>query len=69
MKSLELAEIVKRRREELGITQKDLAEMSGIHLRSISTIESGDANPTLEIISQIADILGLEILLKVKGIE
>lgn len=67
MNSIELADIIKNRREELGITQKDLAEMSGIHLRSISTLESGSANPTLEAMTKIGDVLGLEVLMKVKG--
>jgi len=67
MKSTEFAELIKRRRKELRITQIDLAEMSGIHLRSISTIESGVANPSLDVMNKIADILGLEVTVKVKG--
>jgi y4mF family transcriptional regulator len=67
MKSIELAGILKKRREELGITQKDLAEMSEVHLRTLSTIESGKANPSLDAINKILDVLGLEILIKVKG--
>jgi transcriptional regulator with XRE-family HTH domain len=68
MNSQELAEIIKKRREELGISQKDLAEMSEIHLRSISKLESGESNPTLELLNQIAEILGLELNIKVKEI-
>jgi transcriptional regulator with XRE-family HTH domain len=69
MNSQELAEIIKKRREELGISQKDLAEMSEIHLRSISKLESGESNPTLELLNQIAEILGLELNIKVKEIK
>jgi transcriptional regulator with XRE-family HTH domain len=68
MKSQELAEIIKNRREELGISQKDLAEMSAIHLRSISNLESGKSNPTLDVLNQITKILGLKIHIKVKEI-
>jgi transcriptional regulator with XRE-family HTH domain len=68
MNSQELAGIIKKRREELGISQKDLAEMSEIHLRSISKLESGESNPTLELLNQIAEILGLELNIKVKEI-
>ena len=68
MESLEFAELIKSRRKELRITQKDLAEMSGIHERSISTIESGVANPSLDVMNKIADILGLEVTVKVKAI-
>lgn len=69
MNSQELAGIIKKRREELGISQKDLAEMSEIHLRSISKLESGVSNPTLELLNQIAEILGLELNIKVKEIK
>ncbi len=69
MNSQELAGIIKKRREELGISQKDLAEMSEIHLRSISKLESGESNPTLELLNQIAEILGLELNIKVKEIK
>jgi transcriptional regulator with XRE-family HTH domain len=68
MNSQELAEIIKNRREELGISQKDLAEMSAIHLRSISNLESGKSNPTLDVLNQITKILGLKIHIKVKEI-
>jgi y4mF family transcriptional regulator len=67
MKSIELADIIKKRREELGITQKDLAEMSEVHLRTLSTIESGKANPSLDAINKVLDVLGIELLIKVKG--
>lgn len=67
MKSTELANIIRKRREELNITQKDLAEMSGVNLRSISNIESGVSNPSLEVLNKIAEILGLEIVIKVKA--
>ncbi|MFY8108305.1 MAG: helix-turn-helix domain-containing protein [Bacteroidia bacterium] len=68
MNSQELAEIIKNRREELGISQKDLAEMSAIHLRSISNLESGKSNPTLDVLNQITKILGLKIHINVKEI-
>ena len=67
MKSIEFAELIKRRRKELRLTQIDLAEMSGIHQRSISTIESGVANPSLDAMNKIADILGLEVTVIVRG--
>jgi len=67
MTSTELANIIRKRREELSITQKDLAEMSGVNLRSISNIESGVSNPSLEVLNKIAEILGLEIAIKVKA--
>ena len=58
---------IKSRRKELKITQATLAEISGISLNTLSRIEVGKANPTIEILSKIADILGLELKLEVKN--
>ena len=58
---------IKLRRKELKITQATLAELSGISLNTLSRIEVGKANPTIEMLSKIADILGLELKLEVKN--
>ncbi len=63
---MNINEIIKRRRLLLRITQQDLAELSGASLRTIKDIESGAANPSLHILSKIADILGMEVSLQVK---
>lgn len=59
-------EVIKRRRGILKITQQDLAELSGVSLRTIKEIESGKANPSFNTLSKIVDILGMEITLTVK---
>lgn len=41
---------VKRRRLSLGITQEELAEVSGIHRTYISGIERGERNPTIDLV-------------------
>lgn len=58
---------IKLRRKELKITQVTLVELSGISLNTLSRIEGGKANPTIEMLSKIADILGLELKLEVKN--
>lgn len=63
---MDLKEIIKERREYLGITQQDLAEMSQIGLATIKNIERGKGNPSLNIINSILDILGLEAEYKVR---
>ncbi len=52
----------------LGITQEQLSDLSGVALRTIKAIETGKANPTLETLKKIADILGLELKLEIKKI-
>lgn len=57
---------IKKRRKALKITQPHLAELAGISVNSLYKIERGQANPTLDLIEKIADVLGLEIKLEVK---
>lgn len=57
---------IKERREILQVTQETLAELSGVGLRTLKQFESGKGNPTLLTITKLADVLGLEIALKIK---
>jgi transcriptional regulator with XRE-family HTH domain len=57
---------IKERREMLKITQENLADLSGVGLRTIKQLEAGKANPTYRTIQEIADVLGLELVLQVK---
>lgn len=59
---------IKERREALQVTQERLAELSGVGLRTIKQFESGKGNPTLLTLQKIADVLGLEVELKVKNL-
>ncbi|MFY8110360.1 MAG: helix-turn-helix domain-containing protein [Bacteroidia bacterium] len=62
----DLIQIIKERRNELQVTQESLAELSGVGLRTLKQFESGKGNPTLLTIQKLADVLGLELCLKVK---
>ena len=64
----ELITTIKARRQALQVTQETLAEMSGIGLRTLKQFESGKGNPTLLTLQKLADVLGLEISLKVKNV-
>jgi len=59
----EIGEKIKDRRDTLGITQPDLAEMAGVNINTIYNIESGRGNPTLSKLNNILNILGMEITL------
>ncbi|MBR2091243.1 MAG: helix-turn-helix transcriptional regulator [Fibrobacter sp.] len=52
------------RRKELNISQADLAEMSGVSLRTVNGIESGRANPSVKVLFEILQVLGLVVTLK-----
>lgn len=58
---MELKEVMKGRREQLLLSQQDLAEMSGVSLATVKDIERGKGNPSLLTVRKILDILGLEI--------
>ena len=53
-------------REEAKLTQKDLAEKTGIYQADISKIERGVGNPSLLTLKRLAD--GLDMTLKLEFI-
>ncbi|MDL2266636.1 helix-turn-helix domain-containing protein [Desulfovibrio sp. OttesenSCG-928-G15] len=50
-----LAENLKARRKDAGLSQEEFAEQVGISKAQISEIERGIANPTIGILEKIAD--------------
>ena len=47
--------------KEKGMTQGDLAEKTGLSVRTIQIIESGEVDPRTYTLHQIADALGINI--------
>ncbi len=47
-----------RLREELNITQQELADRTGINRADISRIEHGNANPSLKTMKRLASAMG-----------
>ena len=62
----ELGGIIKARRAVLNITQPHLAEMAGISLNTLYKIETGQANPTIETVEKLLEVLGLQITIQPK---
>lgn len=50
---------VRSRREELGLTQEDLAEAAGIHRTYLSDVERGSRNLSLLNIERLGEALDL----------
>ena len=50
----------------LGLTQQDLSDYTGLSVRFIKSVEAGKGNPSIQSLSKIAEVLGMEIVLKVK---
>jgi transcriptional regulator with XRE-family HTH domain len=64
----EIGKSIKLRRKALKITQPNLAQLAKVATNTLYKIERGQANPTMNIIEKITDVLGLEITLEVKKI-
>jgi len=64
--SEKIGRLLRARRKFLQLRQRDLAELAGVGLRGLSAIESGRGNPTLNQLSAIAGVLGLEVTLTQK---
>ena len=62
----EIGEIIRKRRELLGLVQPQLASISGVSRRTIQLVEMGKANPSIDTLIKIADPLGLTIKLLMK---
>lgn len=57
--------IIRERRELLNVTQQDLADISGVSLRAIKSIENGKGNPSIDTLKKLTDVLGIEIIMRV----
>jgi transcriptional regulator with XRE-family HTH domain len=63
---------VKRRRQELGLTQEQLANDTDLHQRWISNVETGKRNPSYASLRRLAaglDLAASELLARAEQIE
>ncbi len=67
MKIEELGKLIKHRRMVLGLTIRELADLTGMSKTTISQIELGNSNPTFEVLQSIFEYLNLEIKVEVKN--
>ena len=51
-------------RKNIGLTQKQLSEKTGIAQGDISKIETGDANPSLKTLQRLAAGMGMKLRLE-----
>ncbi len=56
-----LGDIIKHRRQELGISQAELARAAGVHLRQIRRYESNEQQPVLPVAVRLAGALGISV--------
>ncbi len=58
--------IIKNRRKELNLEQVDLQDYAQIGSTTLSKLEMGKLNITIDNLEKITEVLGLELVLKVK---
>ncbi len=62
--SMEFGKAVKKRRKEMGYTQKYLSDFTGYSASFISDLENGKSTIELDKAIKLANILGLDILVE-----
>ena len=66
MKREELGKLIKHRRKVLGLTIRELADLADLSKTTISQIERGVSNPTIQVLQNIFEYLNLEIKVEIK---
>ena len=67
MTGIEIGNIIRERRKFLKITQSALSEITGISHHTLTNIESGKGNPTVEILEKILNTLGMELNIRIRN--
>lgn len=58
---MNIGEVIRQRRQGLRLTQQSLADMSGVSVRMIKSIEGNYANPSIKTVEKLLGSLGLEL--------
>ena len=61
-----LGEQIKVRRTVLKIKQQELADLAGVSINTVVAIERGTGNPSIKTLVSVCDVLGLQIVTKLK---
>ncbi len=69
MKIRDIGLFVSKRRKALGVNQRELALLCGVSEHALCNLERGAGNPTLKLVTAVAEALGLELDLKAKDME
>jgi transcriptional regulator with XRE-family HTH domain len=62
----EIGQIIKNRRKELKMEQVDLQDYADVGSTTLSKLEMGKLNITIDNLEKITEVLGLELIIKVK---
>lgn len=63
----DFGQIIRKRRRELGYTQKFVAEFTGVSVTYISQLERGKKTAEIEKAIMLANVLGLDLCIEKRG--
>jgi len=63
---IEIGKQIKLRRQELKIKQQELADLASVSINTIVAVERGTGNPQIETLLSICNVLGLQLITKLK---
>lgn len=65
MNKAEIGVAIAQRRNTLNITQTRLAKLSGVSVHTLSNLETGEGNVTLDTILKVAKTIGFKVVVGV----
>lgn len=61
-----IGKIIKERRLQLNVNQQSLADLAGVGINTLVSIERGSGNPSIQVLERVLDVLGLQIKITLK---
>ena len=58
---LGIGKAIRSRRKQLGMTQRDVAEITGLQRQTISRVEAGNTAVSVATMARIASVVGLDL--------
>ena len=62
----DIGKMLKHRRKQLGVDQHTLAMLAQMSVNTIVAVERGTTDPSLSTINKLCDVLGLELIVRLK---
>jgi transcriptional regulator with XRE-family HTH domain len=57
-----LLQFIRAERKHLGLTQQDIAYMTGLNLETVRNLEQGITSPRLETVRTVLNLLGFKLM-------
>lgn len=61
-----IGEAIKKRRNDLKINQQTLADLAGVGINTLVSIERGTGNPSFTTLQSVLEVLGMELKCQMK---